>query len=108
MENVRMLWPLLAATTTLTMFGACPTAAAESCFHGIYLDAVDGKAYACPWGGGMVHTTHGDVYVDVGGIVLPDSAYAFGLPDDGADDPDGADDGAKDGDHGADDGDSGE
>ncbi|MGL6234587.1 MAG: RNA polymerase subunit sigma-70 [Segniliparus sp.] len=81
---MRKLCFLFTAAISLTAFGACPTASADSCFHGIYLDAQDGKAYACPWGGGMVHTTHGDVYVDVGGIVLPDSAFAFGVPDDGS------------------------
>ena len=84
----------------MTAFGlmdchAAPNAAADEwCFHGIYLDATDGKAYPCPWGGGLVHTSHGDVLVNPGGIVLPDSAFAYGVPDDGHGDDtdDGGDD----------------
>ena len=91
---MRRFWFLLSSAAGVTVFGTCPTAAAEPCLHGIYIDPTDFKAYACPWGGGTLHTAHGDVYVDAGGIVLPDSAFAYGLPDDGngGGDDDGADD----------------
>lgn len=97
---MRKLWFLLASAGSLTAFGltnidTAPEAAADEwCFHGIYLDLLDGKAYPCPWGGGVVHTTHGDVSVNAGGLIVPDSAFAYGVPDDGGgdDSDDGGDD----------------
>jgi hypothetical protein len=81
------LWFLFAAAGSLMSLGAAPNAAADEwCLHGVYIDPADLKAYACPWGGGIVHTTHGDIVVNPGGLVVPDSAFAYGVPDDGSGD----------------------